>query len=48
MSAALDHVTDLARFVEASPSSHHAAAEGARRLAAAGFARAAGVGCLGL
>ena len=38
MSAALDHVTDLAAFVEASPSSHHAVAEGARRLAAAGFA----------
>jgi aspartyl aminopeptidase len=38
MSAALDHVTDLAAFVEASASSHHAAAEGARRLAAAGFA----------
>jgi aspartyl aminopeptidase len=28
----------LAALVEASPSSHHAAAEGARRLAAAGFA----------
>ena len=38
MSSALDHVADLAAFVEASPSSHHAAAEGARRLAAAGFA----------
>ena len=37
MPAALDHVADLAAFVEASPSSHHAAAEGARRLAAAGF-----------
>jgi aspartyl aminopeptidase len=38
MPSALDHVADLAAFVEASPSSHHAAAEGARRLAAAGFA----------
>lgn len=38
MSSELDHVTDLAAFVEASPSSHHAAAEGARRLAAEGFA----------
>jgi aspartyl aminopeptidase len=38
MSAALDHVADLADFVQASPSSHHAAAEGASRLAAAGFA----------
>ena len=37
MPAALDHVADLAAFVEASPSSHHAAAEGARRLVAAGF-----------
>jgi aspartyl aminopeptidase len=37
MPSALDHVADLAAFVEASPSSHHAAAEGARRLAAAGF-----------
>jgi aspartyl aminopeptidase len=37
MSAALDHVSDLAAFIEASPSSHHAAAEAARRLAAAGF-----------
>ena len=34
---ALDHVQDLAVFVQASPSSFHAAAEGARRLAAAGF-----------
>jgi aspartyl aminopeptidase len=31
------HITDLAAFVQASPSSYHAAAEGARRLAAAGF-----------
>ena len=38
MSAALDHVTDLAAFVEAARSSYHAAAEGARRLAVAGFA----------
>jgi aspartyl aminopeptidase len=38
MSSELDHVADLAAFVEASPSSHHAAAEGARRLAAVGFA----------
>jgi aspartyl aminopeptidase len=38
MPSALDHVADLAAFVEASPSSHHAVAEGTRRLAAAGFA----------
>jgi aspartyl aminopeptidase len=38
MSSELDHVADLAAFVEASPSSHHAAAEGARRLASDGFA----------
>jgi aspartyl aminopeptidase len=38
MPSALDHVADLAAFVDASPSSYHAAAEGARRLAAAGFA----------
>ena len=31
------HVADLAAFVQASPTSFHAAAEGARRLAAAGF-----------
>ncbi len=37
MSAASDHVADLAAFVIASPSSFHAAAEGARRLAEAGF-----------
>lgn len=37
MSASLDHVDDLVDFVAASPSSFHAAAEGARRLAAAGF-----------
>jgi aspartyl aminopeptidase len=38
MSPELDHVADLAAFVAASPSSHHAAAEGARRLAAEGYA----------
>ena len=38
MSAALDHVADLAAFVAASPSSHHAVSGSARRLAAAGFA----------
>jgi aspartyl aminopeptidase len=38
MSAALDHVADLAAFVTASPSSHHAVSESARRLVAAGFA----------
>jgi aspartyl aminopeptidase len=38
MSSELDHVADMAAFVEASPSSHHAAAEAARRLAAEGFA----------
>ena len=38
MSSELDHVADLAAFVEASPSSHHAASEGARRLALEGFA----------
>jgi aspartyl aminopeptidase len=37
MSSALDHVRDLGAFVAASPSSFHAAAEGARRLNAAGF-----------
>jgi aspartyl aminopeptidase len=37
MSSELDHVADLAAFVEASPSSHHAAAEGARRLGVEGF-----------
>ncbi len=38
MSSALDHVADLAAYLGASPSSFHAAAEAARRLAAAGFA----------
>src|SRR6476469_7937755 len=37
MTAALDHAADLAAFFQASPSSYHAAAEGARRLAAVGF-----------
>ena len=37
MSASLDHVRDLADFVTASPTSFHAAAEGARRLVADGF-----------
>ena len=35
----LAHADDLAAFVRASPTSFHAAAEGARRLAAAGFRR---------
>ncbi len=34
---ALAHVADLGAFIQASPSSYHAAAEGARRLAAAGY-----------
>ena len=33
----LTHLADLAAFVQASPTSFHAAAEGARRLSAAGF-----------
>lgn len=33
-----EHITDLAEFVTASPSSYHAAAEVARRLSAAGYA----------
>ncbi|EPR75618.1 putative aminopeptidase [Leifsonia rubra CMS 76R] len=37
MTAALDHVHDLARFVTASPSSFHAVEEAARRLRSAGF-----------
>ncbi|MCW2804220.1 MAG: aspartyl aminopeptidase [Propionibacteriaceae bacterium] len=39
MSSAVDHIRDLADFVRDAPSSFHAAAEGARRLSAAGFAR---------
>jgi aspartyl aminopeptidase len=35
--AAAAHLADLAAFVQASPTSFHAAAEGARRLLAAGF-----------
>ncbi|HEY5786654.1 MAG TPA: M18 family aminopeptidase, partial [Microlunatus sp.] len=38
MSASLEHVRDLATFVTESPTSFHAAAEGARRLVAEGFA----------
>jgi aspartyl aminopeptidase len=34
-----DHIDDLARFIAASPSSYHAAAEVARRLDAGGFTR---------
>ena len=37
MTDAIDHVHDLARYVEASPSSFHAVAEASRRLTAAGF-----------
>jgi aspartyl aminopeptidase len=37
--AALEHIHDLADFVVASPTAFHAAAEGARRLAEAGFTR---------
>ena len=37
MSSSLDHLNDLASFIEASPSSFHAVAEAARRLTAAGF-----------
>ena len=37
MSSALEYVADLAAYLAASPSSFHAAAEGADRLAAAGF-----------
>jgi aspartyl aminopeptidase len=33
------HIDDLARFISASPSSHHAAAEVANRLVAAGYTR---------
>jgi len=38
-SATDDYVSDFAAFIQASPSSYHAAAEVARRLAAAGFTR---------
>jgi aspartyl aminopeptidase len=37
VSASLEHARDLAAFVTAAPTSFHAAAEGARRLTAAGF-----------
>ncbi|APX02081.1 M18 family aminopeptidase [Arthrobacter sp. QXT-31] len=36
-SSAAEHIRDLGEYVSASPSSFHAAQEGARRLAAAGF-----------
>ena len=39
MQTAADYVADLARFISASPSSYHAAAEAARRLDEAGFVR---------
>lgn len=39
MQTAADYVADLAGFISASPSSYHAAAEAARRLDEAGFAR---------
>jgi len=38
-SSAADHIQDLGAFVSASPSSFHAAHEGGRRLAEAGFTR---------
>ena len=44
MSDALAHVKDLGAFVSASPSSFHAAREGARRLAEAGFTEVAETG----
>ncbi len=37
MTRALDHLSDLANFISASPSSFHAVAEAGRRLIAAGF-----------
>ncbi|WP_159802098.1 M18 family aminopeptidase [Arthrobacter zhaoguopingii] len=39
MSDALTHINDLGAYVSAAPSSFHAAAEGGRRLQAAGFVR---------
>ncbi|MCW4459190.1 M18 family aminopeptidase [Microbacterium sp. MPKO10] len=39
MDAVNDYISDFARFITASPSSYHAAAEVARRLDAAGFQR---------
>ena len=39
MSASLEHVRDLVDFVTESPTSFHAAAEGSRRLVAAGFTK---------
>ncbi|WP_098406648.1 M18 family aminopeptidase [Paramicrobacterium agarici] len=39
MDAVTDHIADFARFITASPSSYHAAAEVARRLDEAGFER---------
>lgn len=39
MTSALDHLTDLASFIQAAPSSFHAAAEAGRRLSAAGFSQ---------
>ncbi len=38
-SAASEHITDLADFVQSSPTAYHAVAEAGRRLAEAGFAR---------
>ncbi|WP_437583080.1 M18 family aminopeptidase [Paramicrobacterium sp. CJ85] len=39
MDAVSDYIADFARFITASPSSYHAAAEAARRLDGAGFTR---------
>ena len=39
MTSSRPHLDDLARFITASPSSFHAAAEAARRLDEAGFTR---------
>ena len=41
MTQALTHVEDLADFIDASPSSYHAAEESARRLEEQGFTRLA-------